>query len=154
MTTTYRRRWKFSDLGTPASLVARNTAGVTLVRKDGPTLTERISQAAYRVNWAATDEQRSKALAELNTAIADALNAGCMVDITTNRDTLRANSYKHCITFRVRRPGEREDIPPARVFINRMSRTQHDALLPAIRQMFVGDAASNAISNAGGEVIA
>lgn len=152
MTTTYRRRWKFSDLGTPASLVARNNAGVTLVRKDGPTLTERISQAAYRVNWAATDAQRNDALAELSIAVADALNAGCMIDVTTNRDALRKNSYKHCITLTVRQPGEPESRPPARVFIHRMGRNTHDAILPAIRQMFVGDNAVSKASNAGGEM--
>jgi len=143
--TTYRRRWKFSDLGTPASLVARAHAGTVLVRKDGPTLTERIGEAAYRVNWATTDAQRSDALVALNAAIADALNAGYMIDVSSNRDDLKRNSYKHCITLHVRRPGEREDIPPARVFIHRMNRAHHDAILPAIRQMFVGDAA-------GGEV--
>lgn len=140
MTTTYRRRWKFSDLGTPASLVARNTAGVVMVRKDGPTLTGKIGMAAERVNWAATIEARNAALADLNIAVADALNAGCMIDVTTNRDDLRANSYKHCITLTVRQPSEPESRPPARVFIHRMGRNTHDALLPAIRQMFVGDA--------------
>lgn len=142
MTTTYRRHWKFSDLGTPASLVARNTAGVVLQRADGPTLTGKINIAADRVCLARTDEQRSAALTELNIAVADALNAGCMVDVTTNRDDLRANSYKHCITMHVRRPGEPETMPAARVFINRMSRADHDAILPAIRQMFVGEAQS------------
>lgn len=35
---------------------------------------------------------------------------------------------------------ERDDIPPQRVFIHRMGRNMHDAILPAIRQMFVGEA--------------
>lgn len=140
MTSTYRRHWKFSDLGTPASLVARSTVGITMVRKAGPTLTERIGQAAEKVNWSATNDLRNAALSDLGIAVADALNAGYMIDVTTNRDDLRSNSYKHCITLHVRRPGERDDIPPQRVFIHRMGRNMHDAILPAIRQMFVGEA--------------
>lgn len=152
MTSTYRRHWKFSDLGTPASLVARNWQGVVLQRSDGPTLIGKINIAADRVCLARTDEQRDAALTELNIAVADALNAGCMVDVTTNRDTLKRNSYKHCITLRVRKPGEPETMPPARVFLNRMSRADHDAILPAIRQMFIGDAGNAEVFVADGKV--
>jgi hypothetical protein len=135
MTTNYRRRWTMADLGTPASSLHAHLAGIAFQHQDGPTPTSKINSAAGRVMWAQTDESLTAAIAALAGVVQEALDAGYMVEVTTNRDSLRPSSYKHCITLHVRKPGSEI---ANRVFINRMGRTRHDDILPAIRRTFVG----------------
>jgi hypothetical protein len=137
MTTSYRRRWTMADLGTPASSLNAHLKGIAFKREDGPTPTSKINSAAGKVMWASTEAALEAAIAALAGVVQEALDAGYMVEVTTNRDDLRPSSYKHCITLHVRKPGSEV---ANRVFINRMGRTRHDNIMPAIRQIFVGGA--------------
>jgi hypothetical protein len=128
-----------TDLGTPASSLHANLKGIAFKREDGPTPTSKINSAAGKVMWGATDESLTAAIADLAGVVQEALDAGYMVEVTTNRDDLRPSSYKHCITLHVRRPGGEV---ANRVFINRMSRARHDSIMPAIRRIFTGEAHS------------
>jgi hypothetical protein len=126
-----------TDLGTPASSLHANLKGIAFKREDGPTPTSKINSAAGRVMWAQTDESLTSAMGALAGVVQEALDAGYMVEVTTNRDALRPSSYKHCITLHVRKPGSEV---ANRVFINRMGRTRHDNILPLIQQVFRGAA--------------
>ena len=133
--TTYRQRWKYRYTATPASIAHHASETVVLVHTN-PKLTTRMHSAACDIRFAKDEAALTAAIEVMAGLVREAHDAGLMIDVTTNRDKLRRNSWKHCITLHVHAPDE-----PAeqwrRVFINQMSRNEHDAIMPAIRQMFV-----------------
>lgn len=137
--TTYRLRWKYRETGTPASIAyhASSQSAAAALEPATPSLVSRMKDAAWAATFGRTDAEKEAAIAMLAGLVREAHDAGYMIDVTHNRDKLRRDSSKHCITLHVRRPGEAENIPPAPVFVRTVTRTTHDALMPAIRAMFV-----------------
>lgn len=134
----YRQRWKHGYTGTPTSEQFHASADFTLIQTR-PSIASRMIRVAQDVRFARNDADRATAIAAMTALVREASESGLMVDVTTNRDTLRSNSWKHCITLHVHKSSEPMD-QASRAFINQMSRKEHDAIMLMVRRMFVAEA--------------
>jgi hypothetical protein len=137
----YRLRWKHRETGTPASVAYHASLSRTPSTPAQPSLFSRMNDAAWAVTFGRTRDERESAINTLAGLVQEAHEAGLMVDVWHNRDDLRSNSSKHCITLFVRRPDQSQD-EGRRVYLRTVTRATHDHLMPRIRAMFVEERAA------------